>query len=357
LETLYQVQTSEINELELIIAAQTTTETNQQDVHNRLMSVSPNLTDTILSAYLLNDNANDLSRTTVMIANSPLPSSVKKDVELSNLSPELKYYIGRYQHGVNRLEDIENKIQMAKAGSQYLTDRLQLEYAHNGTDAMQVDWIKYLEGKTDLHSKLKLADMYIKHNQFDKAENMLANIETMLIGTEETEKLRQVKVKQIGLDLRQTTELNEISRTDLQYLYDLSEDYNNNSGGAARALLMAAGLECFEPFVILPNPNSEKSAVADNSQENIERPSVTPELESRFDIFPNPVNDKLSVEYISMGESCDFIVYDMQGKIVQQITRNEALGYFVLDVSGLQSGNYILYSPQLSEKKQFVVQR
>jgi hypothetical protein len=58
-----------------------------------------------------------------------------------------------------------------------------------------------------------------------------------------------------------------------------------------------------------------------------------------------------------MSESCDFIVYDMQGKIVQQITRNEALGYFVLDVSGLQSGNYILYSPQLSEKKQFVVQR
>jgi len=84
---------------------------------------------------------------------------------------------------------------------------------------------------------------------------------------------------------------------------------------------------------------------------------ITPELQSRFDIFPNPVNDKLSVEYISMSKTCDFVVYDMNGKIVQQITRNEALGYFVLDVSNLKSGNYILYSPQLSEKKQFVVKR
>jgi len=58
-----------------------------------------------------------------------------------------------------------------------------------------------------------------------------------------------------------------------------------------------------------------------------------------------------------MSESCDFVVYDMNGKVVQQIARNEALGYFVLDVSNLKSGNYILYSPQLSEKKQFVVKR
>lgn len=58
-----------------------------------------------------------------------------------------------------------------------------------------------------------------------------------------------------------------------------------------------------------------------------------------------------------MEETCDFVVYDMQGKIVKQITRNEGLGYFVLDVTDLQSGNYILYSPQLSEKKQFVVKR
>ncbi|MDA3909983.1 MAG: T9SS type A sorting domain-containing protein [Bacteroidales bacterium] len=357
LETEYNALLADVNELELVIAAQTATDGNQQAVHNSLMEVSPNLTDTILISYLMNDNANELSRTSVMIANSPLPSSVKEDVEISNLSPELKYYISQYQTGVNRLENLENKIQMAKAARQYLTDRLQLEYVHNGTDEMQAEWLEYLEAKTDLHSKLKLTDMYIKQNQFNDAENLLANIESMLIGTENTEKLKQVRVKQISLAVRQNPQSAEIPASDLNYLYELAEDYSNKSGGDARAILMASGLESYEPIVILPDPNQEKSAIADNSHENIERPSITPELESRFDIFPNPVNDKLSVEFISMSKTCDFVVYDMNGKIVQQITRNEALGFFVLDVSSLKSGNYILYSPQLSEKKQFVVKR
>ncbi|MEA1874207.1 MAG: NosD domain-containing protein, partial [Bacteroidota bacterium] len=328
LKTAYNALLADVNELELVIAAQTTTEGNQQAVHNSLIKVSPNLTDTILSSYLMNNNANELSRTSVMIANSPLPSSVKENVEISNLSLELKYYISQYQTGVNRLENLENKIQMAKAARQYLTDRLQLEYVHNGSEEMQTEWLEYLETKTDLHSKLKLTDMYIKQNQFNDAENLLANIESMLIGTENTEKLKQVIVKQISLAVRQNPQNTEIPASDLNYLYDLAEDYSNKSGGDARAILMASGLESYEPIVILPNPNQEKSAIADNSHENIERPSITPELESRFNIFPNPVNDKLSVEFISMSESCDFVVYDMNGKIVQQTTRNEALGYF-----------------------------
>ncbi len=357
LESEYNALIADVNELELVIAAQTASEVNQQAVHNSLMEASPNLTDTVLSTYLLNDNANELSRTSVMIANSPLPGSVKEDVEISNLSPELKNHISQYQTGINHLEDLENKIQKTKASRQYLTDRLQLQYVHNESKETQLDWINYLENKTDLHSKLKLADMYIKQNQMSEAETLLANIETMLTGTENTEKLKQVKVKQIELALRQDMSCQELPSGDLAYLYELAEDYNHKSGGDARAILMASGIESFEPIVILPNPNQAKSAIADNSHENVERPSTTPKLQSRFEIFPNPVDDKLSVEFISMGETCDFVVYDMQGKIVKQLTRNEGLGYFVLDVTDLQSGNYILYSPQLSGKKQFVVKR
>jgi len=47
LETVYNTLLADVNELELVIAAQTVTEGNQQAVHNSLMEVSPNLTDTI----------------------------------------------------------------------------------------------------------------------------------------------------------------------------------------------------------------------------------------------------------------------------------------------------------------------
>ncbi|MGC9331079.1 MAG: T9SS type A sorting domain-containing protein [Bacteroidales bacterium] len=121
---------------------------------------------------------------------------------------------------------------------------------------------------------------------------------------------------------------------------------------------MAAGLEEYDPVIILPNPNNQKSAMAGNApeQEDLSRDQIV-ELSTRFNIFPNPATDILSVEFITSAEACTFVIYDIQGRQIHSIERNESLGYLTIDVSDLESGNYILYSPQFGERKQFVVKR
>jgi len=49
------------------------------------------------------------------------------------------------------------------------------------------------------------------------------------------------------------------------------------------------------------------------------------------------------------------MIYDIQGRQIRSIEKEESLGYLTIDVSDLESGSYIIYSPQLGDRKQFVV--
>jgi len=103
--------------------------------------------------------------------------------------------------------------------------------------------------------------------------------------------------------------------------------------------------------------NDKSSADSEATHEDLTRHDEQFNLEPLFNIFPNPVNDKLSVEFISPEESCSFVIMDVQGRQVKTIQKNEALGFLSIDVSELETGTYILYSPQLNQRKQFVVKR
>ncbi len=106
----------------------------------------------------------------------------------------------------------------------------------------------------------------------------------------------------------------------------------------------------------MPNPTNAKSASAGmiSEQEDLSRDEDI-ELSKRFNIYPNPATDILSVEFITSAEACTFVIYDVQGRQIRSIEKEESLGYLTIDVSDLESGSYIIYSPQLGDRKQFVV--
>ena len=119
---------------------------------------------------------------------------------------------------------------------------------------------------------------------------------------------------------------------------------------------MAAGLEDYEPVILLPENNTKSARVEDiESSEDFDKNEADYKLESKFEIYPNPVNDLLSVEYISPEKSCSFVIYNTNGQKVKTINKSESLAYITIDVSDLESGNYIISSPQLNSRKQFVV--
>ncbi|MGC9331080.1 MAG: right-handed parallel beta-helix repeat-containing protein [Bacteroidales bacterium] len=228
LEQEYSDLTSGVNVNELTHLANISTSNNTQGVHNALMSASPYLTDTILNTYLMNENANEISRANVMLANSPLPSNVLENIEKSNLSTDIKHYIMANQVGVNILEKIETDIQSAKASKQFITDRLHLKYMHSDSTVLIQEWVNMLETKNDIHSKEKLLNVYFSKGEFAAAENLLANLETELLFSNDSEKLRQIKVKQIELSMRQNGSDHDLNQSDLNYLFTIAEDYKIN---------------------------------------------------------------------------------------------------------------------------------
>ena len=220
------------------------------------------------------------------------------------------------------------------------------------------NWKHLLESKSDFHSKEKLISLYKSTGDFEAAENLLANLETELIGSDKPEKLKQVRVAQIDLNLLNQEAHAATNSADVDYLYSIADDYNHRSGSMARGILMAYGYETYDPVFVLPDETTDKSVVANApANESLTRPEEPINLEPLFNIFPNPVNDKLSVEFISPEESCSFVIMDVQGRQVKTIQKNEALGFLSIDVSELETGTYILYSPQLNQRKQFVVKR
>ncbi|MFO7880212.1 MAG: T9SS type A sorting domain-containing protein, partial [Bacteroidales bacterium] len=357
-QTEYESLTAVQDETSLSISAETAGTTNMNDVHNNLMEASPYLTASVLNAYMMNDQISEMARANVLLANSPLPETVLENLPQSNINQEVQQYILQHQEGENPLLAMQNHINGLKAAKQYLTDRLHIMNMNSDDEEAITAWKQALESKSDFHSKEKLVSLYKSTDDYEAAENLLANLETELIGSDKPEKLKQVRIAQIDLNLRDQDSMEETNSAAVDYLYSLADDYNQRSGSMARGILMAYGYETYDPVFILPDETTDKSAAANaSSNESLTRPEEPIELEPLFNIFPNPVNDKLSVEFIAPGESCSFIIMDVQGRQVKTIQKDEALGYLSIDVSQLESGTYILYSPQLKERKQFVVKR
>lgn len=100
---------------------------------------------------------------------------------------------------------------------------------------------------------------------------------------------------------------------------------------------------------------SDRSASISNSSET--DGIAIPELESLFRLYPNPANDYLSVEFINPNGACSFNIYSIKGELVKSISSNQQLGFISIDVSQLQSGNYIIDCPQLNSKQSFIIAR
>ncbi|MDD4150378.1 MAG: T9SS type A sorting domain-containing protein [Bacteroidales bacterium] len=352
------------DKLNLEISAQSANTNNTTAIYNNLYEASPYLTSKILLAYLNNTNVSELSRTSLMLANSPLPSDVVEALQHADISASYKAYILKAQNGENLIEQKLNSINRLKSARQVNYDKLIREtlYADSTPDfaATYNAVIDFMETQTDLHAKKKLADLYIHKGLYDNALTTLCDLESIALSEDNVALFNDVKIKEIQIDMYRThaTEAaqNVISENE-QYLRELASDYNTKEGGAARAMLASADLWDNFPIVILPNPQisvNNKSAKINNEYDETE---LIPELESLFSIYPNPANNYLSIEFINPDGNCTFSIYTIKGDFVKTINTNQQLGFMSIDISDLKAGNYIINCKELNENQSFIIAR
>ncbi len=365
-ETYLQNELAEItnNSLSLFISAQSANNNNASEVYEQLSSSSPNLTAEVLLAYLDNPNVPELSKVSLMLENSPLPSDVVEAVEHSDLSPEYIDYILKHQEGVNEIEQLQNQIQGLQSARQVNYDHLMRATFNADTVASFAETYNYVMGfmetQTDYHAKNRLVDMYIKKGMFEKAMTLLNEMEQIAMSSENVAALNDIKLTEIKIDILQNinTEpiLDIVKRYD-EFLTELAADYNTKEGGVARAILESAGLMENFPIVFLPDPASEiapKSAIINQpGDEQI----TNYQLKSLFKLYPNPANDYLSLEFINPNGNCTFNIYSIKGELLKTISTNQQLGFLSINISDLKPGNYIVNCVELQSNVNFVIAR
>ena len=67
-------------------------------------------------------------------------------------------------------------------------------------------------------------------------------------------------------------------------------------------------------------------------------------------VYPNPVNDILQIEYISLTGSGTINIYDLQGRKQISIPIKDKMGFEQVDVSSLPTGTYIVTDGELGSK-------
>ncbi|MDY0143388.1 MAG: T9SS type A sorting domain-containing protein, partial [Bacteroidales bacterium] len=352
------------NELNLEISAQTANTNNAATVYNNLDAASPYLTSKILLAYLNNTNVSEMLRTSLMLANSPLPKDVVESVSNSDLSATYKAYILKAQNGENLLEQKLNRINSLKSARQVNYDKLVREtFSADTTPDFAETYntvIDFMETQTDLHAKKKLVDLFMHKGLYDNALTVLCDLENIALSEDNISLLNDVKLKEIKIDMYRAHSVDAAKNTiheNEEYLRELASDYITKEGGAARAMLASADLWDNFPIVFLPKPEltmQNKSAKINNEYDETE---LIPELESLFSIYPNPANNYLAIEFINPEGNCKFSIYTIKGDLVKTINTNQQLGFISIDISELKAGNYLINCKELNESQSFIISR
>jgi hypothetical protein len=113
---------------------------------------------------------------------------------------------------------------------------------------------------------------------------------------------------------------------------------------AAELLLEEADLDEKEALHIqLPNPEDAAERSTNNNEAKAKSYNFA-SMPNLVEVYPNPVDDKLTVEYIMFGgmTANTLNIYDINGKLLMTKNITKAMDIIDINVSQLSAGTYIL---------------
>ena len=74
-----------------------------------------------------------------------------------------------------------------------------------------------------------------------------------------------------------------------------------------------------------------------------------------FNVYPNPVNNNLYIEYYTQTKKPVLNIYDMQGKNIKSFNLNKQLGLKNIDVSKIANGVYYISINKLDNNAKRII--
>lgn len=351
------------NEALLLANAETANSFASSSVFNSLAEQSPNLTAEIILAYVNNPNVSELSKVSLLLSNSPLPTAVIDALETTGISPEYINFVLQHQYGENPVEKLQNQLSAIKSAKQTKYDQLVREtFAADTTPEFADTYnmvIGFMANQKNVVAMKRLVKLYVHKALYAYALDVISDINETALTDNDTNLENYCRIASIQIEMQQQCSsepmLDIVKRHEIELL-EMAANYNTKEGGIARAILESVGLMTNEPIVFLPQTDNAKSARVTQPQRT-QAPS-TAKLKSLFRIYPNPANDQLAIEFVNPQEgNCTFNVYSMKGELLQTVNSSQQLGFITIPVSQLAPGTYIIECPQLKSKTSFVISR
>lgn len=326
---------------------------------NELLDMSPYLSDTVLTTFMQTGvNGHVVAKTNVLYANSPLPPHAKAALDNMILPPPFKNFLLQYQTGTNAVVQKQEEIGAVRFGRNLtLNGVIRYGLQNDSVPGAKDSLITILENETDYTAKYTLIPLLINMKRYDDADGQIADLQSLaatLPTREQQYAMDYADLQTIALQLDSIHATDSVSMAPVvapnePLLSLVANDPNHPASGIAQSILKQAGYETFVSPLYQPENNKSLQV---SPQENNQHPTI--DIDNCVEVYPNPATNELWVEYLMVnGNNLQSIdIYTIKGKKVLSKPVKTAYGMVELDVSSLQSGNYIVkvgnYSKQIA---------
>ncbi|MBN2682667.1 MAG: hypothetical protein JXR58_09175, partial [Bacteroidales bacterium] len=287
------------------------TQSNYFSVCADLLEHSGYLSDAVLQEFMNNTLNRPVAKTAILLVNSPLPTNLQPFINETNIPELFKWLLWQMQTGVYPRE-LEQWQILALEGNIDIKTVEMSRNAINDTIIEKTDSvIQYLETRDDLLSQKMLTTMLIETSNYALAVKTMEDIISQSTGLNP---FMQEKIENwvTLMTIQKTIEQNPVGINEILHFYEaflirLGSEPQGYENSWARALLnIPHQTEFTENY---PLPSITKSG-------NISKPVVqrdfSGEMVSTLYVYPNPANNLLQIEYISLTGTGSIKIFDMQ---------------------------------------------
>jgi len=343
------------NTEQLQMTVQTANSFNYENLVSEISNTSGYVSDTVILGFMDIDEGKPISKTIALLNNSPLPTRAKKKIDDTELPQSLKNYLHNYQNGLSAREQKEFEIDNLKQQMYYAIDYAIFGIMDKDSDNVLLPdfidgFIKEFNNSDNKTIQEKIYNFLKDEGRFDDAKEKLDLLSSINYDLKD-EKLQEyqdwIKLQKISLEFMQMPdtlfeEKAAFISENQDFLTSLANVDFVKGQIEAQVLLESAKLAEYSELIRLPeNMIETRSMFADDTK------TVSPyddAVENLIFVYPNPVNDVLTVEYALLeSKNVNYCgIYDINGRLMKSIKISETIGIKHIDVKELAEGVYIL---------------
>ena len=336
--------TDDGNTLLMLSQAETMNTENSMAVSEDIADLDGYISDEVALAFITNSNANQFVKANALIENSPLPTSVIDNLDDMDMNPTLKNIVKNEQTGVNVREQKQAEIAEHKQFRALVINEMVVSISNSDIEEERVLLEEFLNNDNSLQSKFHLLNLQKNNGNFESAHSTLETIRQMVQNSEldfVVEYENFIELQHILLDIESqvlSVETAVENNLDLLTLIASTESYPGQI--AAQYLLDDAGVIEYDEVVKLPEPAMSDKSIKFNNEQIV---SESINYSDIINVYPNPVNEKIFVEYafFNFNETSSIEIYGINGNLIYSEDLKQAVGLFTYN-NQLPAGNYII---------------